>query len=337
MAHKTTLKAIAAHLNLSISTVSKALADSPEISDATKLVVKTAARQLKYRPNAMARSLKSSRTRTLGIVIPNIMHNFFAKVITGMEEEATKNGYSLVTCISNESLQKEKQSINMLSDVSVDAILISLSAETQQTEELDHLNDILYFDIPLVQFDRIHEDLDCSSVVINDFSGAHDATMHLAKTGCKHIALLSILSHTSVGKKRAEGYIAAMEELGAGYHANIINTDLENLEKDLTQFLKTKPLDGVVTTDEASAIYALNTLRINNRVVPDEVSVIGFTDGSLARNYFPPVTTVKQQAEIIGKRAVQIAINQIESKYQKEFVRDIIDTELVLRKSTRSL
>ena len=335
MAHKTTLKAIAEHLNLSISTVSKALADSPEISDATKLVVKTAARHLKYRPNAMARGLKSSRTKTLGLVIPNIMHNFFAKVIVGMEEEARKNGYSLVTCISNESLEKEKQSLNMLSDVSVDAIIISLSAETQQTEELEHLNDILYYDIPLIQFDRVSEKLDCPSVVVNDFKGAHDATMHLYETGCRNIALLSILHNTSVGKIRASGYKAALQE--QGLESNVINTTLENLENDLTVFLENNPLDGIVTTDESSAIYALNALRINNRSVPDEVSVIGFTDGNLARNYFPSVSTVKQQAEIIGKRSIQIAIENLESKTKLAPVHEIIETELVLRNSTRAL
>ncbi|MAW96432.1 MULTISPECIES: LacI family DNA-binding transcriptional regulator [unclassified Leeuwenhoekiella] len=332
MAHKTTLKAIAEHLNLSISTVSKALADSPEISDSTKLVVKTAARQLKYRPNAMARGLKSSRTKTLGVVIPNIMHNFFAKVIVGMEEEAAKNGYSLVTCISNESLQKEKQSINMLSDVSVDAIIISLSSETQQTEELEHLNDILYFDIPLVQFDRIHENLNSHSVVINDFKGAYDSVMHLHKTGCKNIALLSILSDTSVGKKRAQGYEAAIQELGAD--SKIINTKLEHLEKDLSDFLEENELDGIVTTDESSAIYAMNALRLNKRAVPEDVGVIGFTDGALARNYFPALTTVKQQAEIIGKRTIQLAIESIESKTKLEPVQEVIETELVIRNST---
>ncbi|WP_442844496.1 LacI family DNA-binding transcriptional regulator [Leeuwenhoekiella sp. H156] len=335
MAHKTTLKAIAEHLNLSISTVSKALADSPEISDATKLVVKTAARQLKYRPNAMARGLKSSRTKTIGVVIPNIMHNFFAKVIMGMEDEATKNGYSLVTCISNESLQKEKQSIHMLSDVSVDAIIISLSSETQQTEELEHLNDILYFDIPLVQFDRVNEKLLSHSVVINDFKGAYDSTMHLHKTGCRHIALLSILTNTSVGKKRAEGYEAAVRELG--YEPKIINTRLENLEADLSAFLKDNALDGIVTTDESSAIYAMNALRINNRIVPDDVGVIGFTDGALARNYFPPLTTIKQQAEIIGKRTIQIAIESLEAKTKKDPIQETIETELVIRKSTRTI
>ena len=336
MAHKTTLKEIAEHLNLSISTVSKALADSAEISDATKLVVKTAARHLKYRPNAMARGLKSSRTKTLGVVIPNIMHNFFAKVIMGMEEEARKNGYSLVTCISNESLEKEKQSINMLSDVSVDAIIISLSSETQLSEDLEHLNDILYFDIPLVLFDRVNENLDCSSVVINDFKGAHDATVYLFETGCKHIALLTILDDTSVGKKRASGYCAAIEELGQGEQPQIIRTSLENLEQDLSAYLKENKIDGLLTTDESSAIYALNALRVNNKSVPDEVSVIGFTDGSLARNYFPAVTTVKQQAEIIGKRTVQIAIESIESPVKNIPVKEVIETELVIRDSTRS-
>lgn len=337
MSTKTTLKGIAEHLNLSISTVSKALADSPEISDTTKLLVKTAARQLKYRPNAMARGLKSSRTNTLGVVIPNIMHNFFAKVIVGMEEEATKNGYSLVTCISNESLEKEKQSLNMLSDVSVDAIIISLTSETQATNEVEHLNDILYYDIPMVMFDRSNSDVACDSVVINDYKGAYDAAAYLLKTDCKNIAFLSTLNNTSVGNKRLSGYQAALSDHDNTLVPKVLYTQLTSLENDLGNFIKSNEVDGLITTDESSAIYAMNTLRINGKQVPDDVSVIGFTDGNLARNYFPSVTTVKQQAEIMGKKAVQIALKNINSKEKHEPVQEIIETELVIRNSTRKL
>ena len=336
MSTKTTLKGIAEHLNLSISTVSKALADSPEISEATKLLVKTAARQLKYRPNAMARGLKSSRTNTLGVVIPNIMHNFFAKVIVGMEEEATKNGYSLVTCISNESLEKEKQSLNMLSDVSVDAIIISLTSETQESNAIEHLNDILHYDIPLVMFDRANTDVACDSVVINDFSGAFEATSYLYKTGCKNVALLSTLSNTSVGNKRLAGYQAAVSKQKDAV-PKVLYTKLGTLEQDLSNFLDANEIDALITTDESSAIYAMNTIRTKGLEVPNDVSVIGFTDGTLARNYFPSVTTVKQQAEIMGKKAIEIALKNINAKEKEAPKQEVIETELVIRNSTRKL
>ncbi len=336
MSTKTTLKGIAEHLNLSLSTVSKALADSPEISEATKLLVKTAARQLKYRPNAMARGLKSSRTNTLGVVIPNIMHNFFAKVIVGMEEEATKNGYSLVTCISNESLEKEKQSLNMLSDVSVDAIIISLTSETQESNAIEHLNDVLHYDIPLVMFDRANTDVACDSVVINDFSGAFEATSYLYKTGCKNVALLSTLSNTSVGNKRLAGYQAAVSK-EEGAVPKVLYTKLATLEQDLGTFLDKNEIDALITTDESSAIYAMNTIRTKGLEVPNDVSVIGFTDGTLARNYFPSVTTVKQQAEIMGKKAIEIAIRNINAKEKQAPQQEVIETELVIRNSTRKL
>ncbi|WP_028377514.1 LacI family DNA-binding transcriptional regulator [Leeuwenhoekiella sp. MAR_2009_132] len=336
MATKTTLKAIAEHLNLSISTVSKALADSKEISEATKIVVKNAARQLKYRPNAMARGLKNSHTRTLGVVIPNILHTFFAKVLMGMEEEARKNGYNLVTCISNESLEKERQSLNMLCDVSVDAIIISLTSETQQTEEIEHLNDILYYDIPLVMFDRVSSLVDCDSVVINDYKGAYDATSYLLEIGCKNVAFLSCLSKTSVGKKRLAGYEDAIKANGNNL-PKIINTTLIDLEENLNTFISDNVIDAILTTDESSAIYTMNTLRTNGLMVPNDVSVIGFTDGNLARNYFPSVTTVKQQAEIMGSKAIQIAIENINRKVVKAPSQEVIETELVVRNSTRRI
>ena len=336
MPTKTTLKGIAEHLKLSISTVSKALADSPEISESTKLLVKTAARQLKYRPNAMARGLKSSRTNTLGVVIPNIMHNFFAKVIVGMEEEATKNGYSLVTCISNESLEKEKQSLNMLSDVSVDEIIISLTSETQETNEIEHLNDILHYDIPMVMFDRANTDVACDSVVINDFSGAFEAASYLFNTGCKNVGFLSTLSNTSVGNKRLAGYQAAVSK-EEGAVPKVLYTKLATLEQDLGTFLDKNEIDALITTDESSAIYAMNTIRTKGLEVPNDVSVIGFTDGTLARNYFPSVTTVKQQAEIMGKKAIEIAIRNINAKEKQAPQQEVIETELVIRNSTRKL
>ncbi|WP_405325284.1 LacI family DNA-binding transcriptional regulator [Leeuwenhoekiella sp. LLG6367-2.1] len=336
MATKTTLKAIAEYLNLSISTVSKALADSKEISEPTKIVVKNTARQLKYRPNAMARGLKNNHTMTLGVVIPNILHTFFAKVLMGMEEEAHKNGYNLVTCISNESLAKEKQSLNMLCDVSVDAIIISLASETQQTEEIEHLKNILHYDIPLVMFDRVSSLVDCDSVVINDYKGAFDATSYLMEIGCKNIAFLSCLSKTSVGKKRLTGYEDAIKAKGSST-TKIINTSLNNLDADLNTFISNNAIDAILTTDESSAIYTMNTLRTNGLEVPHDVSVIGFTDGNLARNYFPSVTTVNQQAEIMGSKAIKIAIENINRTVTKAASQEIIETELVIRNSTRRI
>lgn len=336
MSKKMTLKGLGELLNLSVSTVSKALANSTEISESTKELVRAAAREHRYRPNSFARGLKNRQTKTLGVLIPNILAHFFSKVLVGMEEEATKNGYSLVTCITNESLEKEKQSLDMLSNVGVDAILISMAAETQRTGNVDHLNDILHYEVPIVLFDRASSEVHCDSVVINDFKGAYDAVSFLYQTGCRDIAFLSTLFSTSVGKERERGYGDAVMDFKKDRKPRILHTTLDELEKDFSGFLDTHKIDGVLAADELTAIYAMNVLRSKGKKIPEDVSVIGFTDGVLAKNYYPALTTVNQQAQSIGRAAVLAALKNLEDPSAAPQTQ-IIDTQLVVRQSTRKL
>ena len=177
-----TLKELAKQLNVSVSTVSKALNGSPEISEANKRI-KELAKHLNYQPNKIALSLKSNQTKTIGVIIPDIMNRFFAKVLYSIQQEATNLGYNIITCISNESYEKERDSLKILANGSVDGFVMALSEETQKKEQYDHINEVLGNNIPVVLFDRVSDKLNCDKVVANDLESIEDAVNTLFEKG----------------------------------------------------------------------------------------------------------------------------------------------------------
>ena len=186
-----TLKKLAEQLNVSVSTVSKALNDSSEISEETIKRVKELAKHYNYQPNRIAQSLQKNSTGTIGVIIPNILNRFFAKVLVGIEKEATKLGYNIITCITNETLIKEKESIKLLSNGSVDGFILAASEETQVSSYYDHITMLQRSDFPVVMFDRIVDTIDCDKVVIDDFNALKKAMDHLIAKGRKNIAFIS--------------------------------------------------------------------------------------------------------------------------------------------------
>ena len=212
MKAKATLKQIAKELNVSVSTVSKALNDSPEISEQTKIKIKEYAKLKNYKPNVIGLNLKNRKTKTIGVILPNILNSFFAKVFSGIEKVAEEKGYNVITCISNESLEKEIHTLDMLSNGTIDGFILSVSEEAQSKQEYKHFTEIINDGTPIVMFDRIAEGVECDKVVVDDFDSAYNSTQYLINLGCKNIALLSSVDNLSVGKLRAEGYLKALEE-----------------------------------------------------------------------------------------------------------------------------
>ena len=191
MKAKATLKQIAKELNVSVSTVSKALNDSPEISEITKIRIKEYAKLKNYKPNVIGLNLKNRKTKTIGVIIPNILNSFFAKVFSGIEKVADKKGYNVITCISNESIEKEINTLEMLSNGTIDGFILSVSEEAQKSHEFNHFKEIINEGTPIVMFDRIADEVECDKVVVDDFDSALNATQHLINIGCKNIALFS--------------------------------------------------------------------------------------------------------------------------------------------------
>ena len=339
MNKKITLKQLAAISNFSVSTISKALSDNHEISKETKKKIKELAKFYNYTPNVMAQSLKSKKTKTIGVIIPNILSHFFAKVLAGIECEVTKKGYNMITCISNESYKKEAKSIQMLAAGSVDGFIVSLSKETQVKNNYKHIIEVIKNGLPVVMFDRTSDEVKCDKVVINDFESAYNATKHLLDASCKKILFVSPISTTNVGFERAKGYSEAIKnhELKVSVPKFINYTSHTHLKNELEYYLDNDTPDGILAADELSAIFSMNHAISKGYKIPEEISIIGFTDGILSENSNPPLTTINQHGTKLGEIAVSTLIKRIVSKKEKDYFTQVIPTEMIYRKSSKSL
>jgi len=232
-----TLKELAKLLNVSVSTVSKALSDSSEIGENTKRRVTELANELNYKPNRIAQQLKSSKTKVVGVVVPSLMNPFFAEVVHGIETTLGNHNYDMTVCISNESLEKEQRSFDLLSTGSVDGFIVAVARETQTKHDIKHFENVGKT-TPIVMFDRVLNDVACSKVVVDDFETVYQATKYLIEQeNRKHVLLISNIEELSVGKQRIKGYTKATE--GAGLKAYVLKLDDEaNPDEVILKYLK---------------------------------------------------------------------------------------------------
>lgn len=338
MKAKATLKQIAKELNVSVSTVSKALNDSPEISDQTKIKIKEYAKLKNYKPNVIGLNLKNRKTKTIGVIIPNILNSFFAKVFSGIEKVADEKGYNVIMCISNESSEKEAHTLEMLSNGTTDGFIVSVSEEAQKNEDYQHFSAIINDGTPIVMFDRIAEGVDCDKVIVDDFDSALNATQHLIDLGCKKIALFSSVDNLSVGKLRAEGYLKALADNNIALDESIIiRTDAEEDLKSKVDAVFAQGIDGIFALEENDSVAALRFAVKKGFRVPEDISIIGFADGILAsRRLSPSLTTVSQHGIEIGEVAATLLIDRLESKEEHlPYETKVIKTKLKERESTR--
>ncbi|MEN8815762.1 MAG: LacI family DNA-binding transcriptional regulator [Nonlabens sp.] len=333
-----TLKDLAATLGVSVSTVSKALKDSPEISKDTIKRVKEIAKELNYRPNTLALSLKNRKTKTIGVIIPDILNTFFARILYGIEQESTALGYNIITCLSNEAFDKENNSLQLLANGSVDGFIMSLSEETQSKGEVKHLKETINQDIPIVMFDRVVNNVDCDKVIIDDFNAAFTATETLLKEGRKKIVLINSLGELNVGKLRILGYKKALEKHNTSQEDPIVinvdddqvllNDQLENIITDHSD------MDGLLCIDNISGVMAVNIAQRLGRIVPKDLSVIGFSSNKMSHLSYPPLSTVAQYAEEIGQESVKMLVERLESKTKGNTKTVTINYSLELRGTT---
>ena len=336
----TNLKELAQILDLSVSSVSKALKNRPDISLETRSRVKALAKEYGYVPNVLAQNLKSGKTRTIGVIIPNVLDEFFGMVLQGIEKQAAAKNYKIVICISDDKKIKEKDAIETLINGSVDGVLISIAKETQNQKNIEHLNRIVKHGTPIVQFDRVMTGLECDMISVDDFNAAFKATKHLMNTGCKRIAFITPISGTSVGGMRKEGYLQALNLKGGNLSKPIVIEikNYTNFMQALRAALNKNKIDGILAADELSAIYAINTIQSLELMVPTDVSVIGFTNGMLAKCSNPTLTTVSQHAFKMGKKAVNQLIKRIEyPKRETDYIHSILKTDLTVRNSTKKI
>lgn len=341
MKAKATLKQIAKELGVSVSTVSKALNDSPEISEQTKIKIKEYAKLKNYKPNVIGLNLKNRKTKTIGVIIPNILNSFFAKVFSGIEKVADKKGYNVITCISNESLEKEIHTLEMLSNGTIDGFILSVSQEAQKLQDYSHFSAIINDGTPIVMFDRIADEVECDKVVVDDFDSALNSTQHLINLGCKNIALISSVDNLSVGKLRADGYLKALKDNNIPINEKIIlRTDSEDDMKSKIDAIFDQKIDGIFALDENDSVAALRVGLKKGYRVPEDISIIGFADGILAsRRLSPSLTTVSQHGIEIGEVAAKRLISRLEEKEGEtsDYETIVIKTKLKERESTRKV
>jgi LacI family transcriptional regulator len=340
MRRKVTLKQIAKELDVSISTVSKSLRNSQEISEDTRLKVQAFAKLYNYKPNNIALSLKNKKTKTIGIIIPEIVHHFFATVISGIEQVANENGYNVIVCLSNESFDKEVINMEMLANGSADGFIMSLSKETQQNKDFHHLQEVINQGLPVVLFDRVSNDIMCDKVFIDDQLAAYEATNFLIAKGLNRVALLTTVDYVSVGKLRTDGYINLLNDYGIEIDENLIVKieDIENCAAKISELLENNKFDAILAVNELFAVTAIKLAIARGIKIPDDLAVIAFTDGIISKYSTPTITTISQNGINMGRKSAEMLIRrlELEDEENEHYRTEIIDTTLVLRESTKS-
>jgi LacI family transcriptional regulator len=330
----TTLKELAKLLNISISTVSKALNDSHEISDVTRVRVKELAEKLNYRPNRIAQQLKNNKTKTFGVILPTVTNPFYAEVLHGIEMAAANNDYDIIVCLSNETLNKEKRSLELLSNGSVDGFIIAVARESQVKGETSHLQAILDSKIPVLMFDRVMDEIDCDKVIFDDFQSVYEATQYLIKKeNRENILLVSNIEELSVGKLRIQGYSKALEE----HNLKPIILKLDNavdVEKNILEFLtKNKKIDAIISIDHVTGIVAINMAKKLEKRIPKDLTVVGFGFEHTELLSSPKISIIHQNAHKIGEMSIKLLINNINEE-NHELQTIVVPSELKLSESS---
>lgn len=331
---QTTIKDIAVKLGLSVSTVSRALSDHPDINQKTKELIKETAIALKYRPNVVARNLKSSKSNQIGVIVPEIRHDFFANAISGIEEVAYQNGYTVIVAQSNEDYKREKINLNSLYLNRVSGIIISVSQSTTKSE---YFKNLLRSGVKMVFFDRTLDDLDTYRVVINDYESSLKAVNFLIEKGYKKIIHFAGPQTLSTCLNRRLGYEEAMKSSGLVSYLHIEEGGMHESDgyKTMHKLLsKGKTPEAIFAVNDPVAIGAFKRLREEGIKIPGEVAIVGFSNNPITELIDPPLTTIEQPAFEMGKAAAELLIDQIEERPLKSEDKIIkLDTKLIVRGS----
>lgn len=336
MKQHVTLKDIAERLNLSISTVSRALKDYPDIRKETKQAVLAMVDEMDYEPDMLAASLRRKKTNIIGLIIPEIVHFFFSNVLKGIMNYCEGHGYRLLITLSENRTKTEEKQVKLLYGTKVDGVLVSLANETTDTS---HFQLLLDHEIPVVMFDKIDRDYPSSKVVVDDTLGGYRATEHLISCGCKRIAHISGPETPQNARDRLAGYQQALEKNGLDFDASLLKfcdeVTLEEGHAFARELLESaSPPDGIFTcTDQVAAgvLMAANELGVK---VPDQLKVIGFSDSQIARITTPQISSIHQPGYKMGEVAARLLIEQIEAEDDKEVETIVLDTETVVRGSS---
>lgn len=339
---KVTLKKIATTLEVSTATVSKALKNYPDISEKTKKKVKALAASLNYKPNSFAQSLRNQESKIIGLIVPTLVHHFFSNIMHGVIDSASEHGYLVITLQSSESYDDEKKKINLLLEKNVDGILLSLS---DKTVNYNHINRLIDDGVPVVLYDKISRSVNCSKVIIDDCEAAFNATQYLIDTGCKKIAHIRGPLKPQTTIDRFMGYKNALEVNNIPFDKSLVyvsdDLSFENGYKLTSQIIEEHDeIDGVFSFTDLVATGVLVRLKELEIRVPDQISVMGFSNWFLSRITSPTLSTVNQPGYEMGKKAFTLLYNELNQVRNGEQVRyEIIKipTKIIPRDSTNPI
>lgn len=313
-----TIKDLARELGISPSTVSRALSGHPDISASTIKKVTELAERYHYQPNSIALSLRSRKTRTIGVIIPEISHSFFAAIISGIEDKALEKGYNVMLCHSNELYEREVMDARALFSHRVDGLLVGVA---KTTNNMDHFRPFIDRGLPLIFFDREPKGIEASCVLVEDEKGAYKAVDHLLKQGCTRIVHLAGPTGVSTTDRRLSGYQKALKDNKLEVNAELIvncegGINIEEAEQAVSRLISSgKKFDGVFANNDLTAIGALRALKKAGIKIPGEVAVIGFSDWQLASLIDPPLSSVVQPGYQMGTKTVELFFEEISNPH----------------------
>jgi len=333
-----TIKDIAKELGVSPSTVSRALKNHPDISNDTKRLVNDLAKKYKYKPNEVALSLRHSKSNIIGVIVPEVVHYFFSSVISGIDDLAYANDYNVMIAQTNEDFEREVHSTQGMLSSRVAGLLVSIS---KNTKNYDHLINMENNGIPVIFFDRVCPDMETDKVVVDDFEGAYKAVEHLIKTGCRKIVHFGASQHLLIGRNRQNGYLHALYKNGIPVDDSLIfKCEDYNESMHLTEKLirSGKIPDAIFAVNDLTAIGAMVAIKSMGLKIPDDISIIGFTNGLISTMTDPPLSTVEQHGYEMGQIAVRLLLNRL-SKNEEDYNPEIrvLKTDLILRGTTKPL
>lgn len=330
-----TIKDIARELNVSPSTVSRALKDSPDISVSTRKLVQEFAKQHKYRPNNMALNLRTNRNNIIGVIVPELANHFFSGVLSGIEMVADKQGYQVIVCQSLEEYEKEIRNVQTFIKARVSGVLISLSKTTQS---YDHFQELVEENIPVIFFDRICTGIDTGKAVVDDYSGTFVATEYMIETGCKRIAFFSAPLHLEISKNRRNGYLDALRKHHLPVEEQLVRiADSKQLgfEKAMKILQLPNPPDAFMCMNDYTASGVLLATKKLGLKVPEDISICGFSNSNISQDTDPMLTTVDQHPQKLGEEAMNLILDRILDPSDTSRKNKIIKTSLVIRETTR--
>lgn len=332
------LKDIAKALNVSISTVSRALRDTGEIHPDTRQQVLELAEKLNYKPNPLAMGLLKNRTQTIGVIIPEIDDNYFSSILRGIDKVANENGFRLITCYTGDYQLSEIKALNDLMFSRVDGVI---ACPANDLTDYQHFQELLDDDFPLVHLDRDCVDLPVTKIMTNNFTSAYIVTEHLIKTGCRRIALITNLEPLSVGRQRYDGYQEALKKYEIPFERELImhsNQKISTSMEGAKNLLELKPLpDAIICNNDTVAMATMKVLKDNGLAIPGDISVVGFSDDPFASFLEPSLTTVSQPAFLMGMKAMEVILSMLNREIPVKSEKYIVmESAFIVRNSIRN-